>query len=81
VRLFVNRGASDGYDERRVRALILEASGQDPNNGEAIARVQLRRTHAFVEAQPAVADAAVAAAQRGMQKDDKPVTIERARTR
>jgi hypothetical protein len=79
--MFVNRGASDGYDERKVAALILEAAGRDPNDGEASVRVELRRTHAFVETQPALADAAIASSQRGLQKEEKPVTIERARTR
>jgi ATP-dependent RNA helicase DeaD len=82
VRLFVNRGSSDGYDEKRIRALIVEvggkADGMDPN---AVSRVLLRRTHAFVETRPEIAEAAIQAAMRGVEREDKPVAIELARTR
>src|SRR5262249_2247509 len=81
VRLFVNRGASDGYDERRIRALILDAAGLQGAREEDVLRVQLRRTHAFVEAKQSIADASIAAAEHGIQREEKPVTIERARTR
>lgn len=81
VRLFVNRGASDGYDEAKLGGMILKAAEREQGEGEPLVRVQLRRTHAFVETHPSIADAAVAASQRGMTADDKPVTIERARTR
>src|SRR5262249_34097427 len=81
VRLFVNRGASDGYDERKIRALILDASGISGAREDDVARVLLRRTHAFVETKPSIADASIAAAERGIQREEKPVAIERARTR
>ncbi|MBK8013848.1 MAG: DEAD/DEAH box helicase [Deltaproteobacteria bacterium] len=78
-RLFVSRGSSDGYDDRRVRQLVLDAAASQ--DGEAIFRVVLRRTHAFVEARGDVAEAAIAAAARGVEREDKPVAIEPARTR
>jgi ATP-dependent RNA helicase DeaD len=81
VRLFVNRGASDGYDERRIRALILDASGIAGAREDDISRVLLRKTHAFVETKQNIADASIAAAERGIQREEKPVAIERARTR
>ncbi len=81
VRLFVNRGVDDGYDENKLGTMILKAAGREQAEGEQLARVQLRRTHAFVETHPSIADAAVAASERGLTADDKPVTIERARTR
>lgn len=79
VRLFVNRGSTEGFDEGKVLAFVTEAAGVTaPVEG---ARVQLRRTHAFVELPVAVATAAVEAAQRGLSHADRPVTIEVARTR
>jgi ATP-dependent RNA helicase DeaD len=80
VRLFVNRGSSDGYDEKRIRALVVEAGGNGAD-GASIARVLVRRTHAFVEARTELANAAIAAAQRGIEREEKPVAIELARTR
>jgi ATP-dependent RNA helicase DeaD len=79
VRLFVNRGSTDGYQEMEVRRLVLEAAGSQEL--EAVFTVQLRRTHAFVEARPDVAAAAVEGSARGFEKEEKPVAIERARTR
>ncbi len=79
VRLFVNRGSTDSYGEHDVRRLVLEAAGSQ--DLEAVYRVQLRRTHAFIEARADVAEAAVQSATRGMEREEKPVTIERARTR
>lgn len=81
VRLFVNRGLSEGYDEQRIRALILELSGGAPDAEAGIVRVLLRRTHSFVEAKTELAELVIAAAQRGVEREDKPVAIERARTR
>jgi hypothetical protein len=77
VRLFVNRGSIDGYDERRLRTLVAQASGLQ----EGIGRIQLRRTHSFVEVSPEVMEAAVAAANAGLEREDKPVNMEPARTR
>ncbi|MCB9653803.1 MAG: DEAD/DEAH box helicase [Deltaproteobacteria bacterium] len=79
TRLFVSRGSSDGYDDRRVRQLVLDAAASP--DAEAIFRVVLRRTHAFVETRSDVAEAAIAAAVRGVEREDKPVAIEPARTR
>ncbi len=76
VRLFVNRGSNDGYDETKLQALIEELAGK---SGEM--QVQLRRTHAFVETTPELADGAVNAVAGGLERDNKPITIERARTR
>lgn len=81
VRLFVNRGSSDGYDEDKVIALILEVGGVTGTEGAAVARILVRRTHSFVEAAPAIAEAALGGAARGVTREEKPVTIERARTR
>jgi hypothetical protein len=79
VRLFINRGSTDGFDEAKVKSYLAEVAGTD--DGLAVARVQLRRTHSFVEVTEVMAVAAVAAAERGLELADKPVTIERARTR
>ncbi|MCC7384069.1 MAG: DEAD/DEAH box helicase [Deltaproteobacteria bacterium] len=78
VRLFVNRGINDRFDESQIRSLVLEVAGGDAAD---IARVQLRRTHSFVEVSEGMASAAVAASERGVEREEKPVTIERARTR
>lgn len=79
LRLFVNRGSTEGFDEARVLAFVSEAAGaQGPVEG---ARVLLRRTHSFVELPVALATAAVEAAARGLSHADRPVTIEVARTR
>lgn len=77
VRLFVNRGANDGYSEEQVREIVAEAAG----SSEGIGRIQLRRTHAFVEVTKEVSEAAVKAAADGIEREDKPVAIEPARTR
>lgn len=79
VRLFIGRGISDGYDEAKIKQLVTEVGALTDTSG--VLRVQLRRTHAFVEATPAAADAALAGAAPGVEREDKPVTIERARTR
>ena len=77
VRLFVSRGSNDQYSEEMIRDLVLASAGQ---GGEGdIGRIQLRRTHAFVEATTEVAHAAAAAT--GVEREEKPVTIELARTR
>lgn len=77
VRLFVNRGSNDGYGEDQVRQIVAEAAG----NSDGIGRIQLRRTHAFVEVTKEVSEAAVKAAAEGIEREDKPVAIEPARTR
>jgi hypothetical protein len=78
VRLFINRGSSDGYDDQRIRGLLGEVSEV---SDDSVRRVVLRRTHSFAEVTEAVAEAAVAAAEGGIERDEKPVAIERARTR
>ncbi|MBI4822543.1 MAG: DEAD/DEAH box helicase [Deltaproteobacteria bacterium] len=78
-RLFVNRGKSDGYEEAKVAALLVEVAGQ--GDTAQVDRVELRRSHAFVEAVPALAEKAVEAAARGLTREDKPLIVERARTR
>lgn len=77
VRLFVNRGSNDGYDEAQVKALVADAAG----SAQGIGSIQLRRTHSFVEVTPATLEAAVAAADEGLEREDKPVNIEPAHTR
>jgi ATP-dependent RNA helicase DeaD len=79
VRLFVNRGTSDGFDEEAVRRLVAEIAGLPEDGG--VSRVQLRRTHSFVEASEQLAQAAIQASERGVERGDKAVTVERARTR
>lgn len=79
LRLFVNRGSAHGYDDDKVQTLVLELAGLGDDDG--IGRVQLRRTHAFIEAAPDVAKAAIAAAEAGASREDKPVSVEQARTR
>lgn len=79
VRLFINRGSSDDYDENKIRGLIDEVSGN--NASDAIGRIQLRRTHSFAEVTEEVANAAVAASEEGVEREEKPVAVERARTR
>ena len=80
VRLFINRGTSDGYEEDQVQELVLQAAGLSENDA-APGRVQLRRTHAFLEVSESAAEAAVRASEQGIEREEKPVTIERARTR
>ncbi len=79
VRLFVSRGSNDGYDEEKVRTLVLEAAGT--GDGEAFGRMQLRRTHSFVDVSNEVGEAAIRAAEAGVEREEKPVAIEAARTR
>lgn len=79
VRLFVNRGSNDAYDEQKIFDLVLEIAGA--GDAEGLGPVQLRRTHAFVEAAPELAKAAIAAAEAGVEREEKPVAIEAARTR
>ena len=77
TRLFVNRGSNDGYDEDKVRDLVAEAAGGD----DGVGRIQLRRTHSFVEVSSEVAERTVKASSDGIDREDKPVNIEIARTR
>lgn len=79
IRLFVNRGTSDGYDEHKIRQLMLDVT--ETSAPEAVRRIQLRRSHAFVEAETELAEAALKAVARGLEREDKPIAIERARTR
>ncbi|MEL7370027.1 MAG: DEAD/DEAH box helicase [Myxococcota bacterium] len=79
ARLFINRGSTDGYDDQKVAELVVAAAGQGA--ADDVGRIQLRKTHAFVEVTPELADAAVAGAAQGLERDEKPVAIERARTR
>jgi hypothetical protein len=79
VRLFVSRGQIDGYDEDKIRGLIQEVAALDPP--ATVHQVVLRRTHSFVEVPHDVAKSAIASAERGLVREEKPVTIERARTR
>ncbi len=79
VRLFVNRGETDGYDADKMRTRIGELV--EPAAPESVLKIELRRTHAFVEVAAGVADAVVARGGAGLTWDDKPLTIERARMR
>ncbi len=80
IRLFVSRGVSDGYREDQVRRLVLEATGMT-NEEAAVTRIQLRRTHSFAEVSGEAAKRAIQASDAGIEREEKPVTIERARTR
>ena len=78
VRLFVNRGKLHGFDDKRMRDFVGSVGGTAwPES----ARMVLRRTHSFVELPESLAATVVAASERGLELDEKPVTIERARTR
>ncbi len=79
LRLFINRGQVDGYDERRIRGLLADAA--DVDEEEAMHRAVLRRNHAFADVRADVAEKAIAAAGAGFEREDKPVIIEVARTR
>ncbi|MBX2812361.1 MAG: DEAD/DEAH box helicase [Myxococcales bacterium] len=79
TRLFINRGQNDGYDERRIRGLLADAA--DVDEEEALERALLRRSHSFAEVRAEVAEKAIAAAEAGLEREDKPVIIEVARTR
>ena len=79
ARLFINRGSTDGYDEPKIAQLVVETA--EAGAVDDVGRIQLRKTHAFVEVTPELADAAVAGAARGVEREEKPVAIERARTR
>lgn len=79
VRLFINRGQGDGYDERKVRMLIADAA--DVDEEEAIKKATLRRSHAFADVSEEIAQRAVAAAEAGLEREDKPVIIEVAKGR
>ncbi len=79
ARLFINRGSTDGYDEAMIAQLVLDTAGGGAVDD--VGRVQLRKTHAFVEVTPQLADAAVDGAAQGVERDEKPVAIERARLR
>ena len=79
ARLFINRGSTDGYDDGMIAHLVVDAAGQGAV--DEVGRIQLRKTHAFVEVSPELADHAVAGAARGLEREEKPVAIERARTR
>lgn len=78
IRLFINRGSTDGWDEDKIRGLLGEVAKAEDGS---VGRVQLRRTHSFAEVKDEVAVAAVNAADEGIERDEKPVAIERARTR
>ena len=79
ARLFINRGSTDGYDEAMIAQLVLDTAGS--GGVDEVTRVQLRKTHAFVEVTPNLADQAVEGAARGVEREEKPVAIERARLR
>ena len=79
TRVFINRGQGDGYDERRIRGLLADAA--DVDEEEAMRRAVLRRTHAFADVAPNVAERAIAACASGFEADDRPVVIEVARSR
>ncbi len=79
VRCFVNRGERDDYDEEKVKALVIDVAGSG-DAGE-LGRVQLRRSHSFIEIPEAIAAPAINAAEKGLEREDKPLIIERARTR
>lgn len=79
LRLFINRGQSHGYDERKIRGLLADAA--DVDEEDAMRRALLRRSHAFAEVDAEVAKKAIAAAEAGLEREEKPVIIEVARTR
>jgi hypothetical protein len=78
-RLFINRGSDQGFDEDKLKNLVVEIA--ECGEVGALKKVQVRRTHAFVQVPVEIADKAVERTAKGVEIDDMPVTIERARTR
>lgn len=76
-RLFVNRGSNDGFGADEVRALIEDVHGGPVEFGT----VQVRRTHSFLELRPDAAERVVAGAASHAGSEDKPLSIEVAKSR
>jgi ATP-dependent RNA helicase DeaD len=74
-RIFLSLGEQDGADDAKVREAV---SALAP--GTEILKVELRRTHSFLEVAPDAVEGAVAALQ-GKDWSGKPLTAERARRR
>ncbi len=75
VRVFVNAGEVDGADEARWKETLGSLAP-----GLEVARVEVRRTHAFLEVKPETLDALVSALQ-GREAFGKALAAEKARRR
>jgi ATP-dependent RNA helicase DeaD len=78
-RLFINRGSNQGFDEGKLKDLVVDMA--ESGDAETLRKVEVRRTHAFVQVPVAIAEKAIEHAAKGVEIDNVPVTIERARTR
>ncbi|MGA8891793.1 MAG: DEAD/DEAH box helicase, partial [Anaeromyxobacteraceae bacterium] len=74
-RVFVNAGEVDGADEARIRETV---AGLAP--GVELQKVELRRTHVFLEVKPEEVEGLVAALQ-GKEAFGKALAAEKARRR
>jgi ATP-dependent RNA helicase DeaD len=75
ARIFVSLGEQDGADDARVREAVAALAP-----GVELRRVEVRRTHSFLEVPPEAIDDAVQALH-GKEWSGKPLTAERARRR
>ena len=78
VRLFVNRGAVDGYDQGRLVELFTSAMSLPTS---VLRRIHVRRTHSYVEVDPSIVEKAMRAAEIALEHDEKPAIIEVVRNR
>jgi ATP-dependent RNA helicase DeaD len=74
-RLFLSLGEQDGADETKVREAVAALAP-----GVELRKVEVRRSHSFLEVAPEVADGAVQALH-GKDWNGKPLTAEKARRR
>ncbi len=75
ARIFVSLGEQDGADDTKVREAVAALAP-----GVELRKVEVRRTHSFLEVAPEAMDAAVQALQ-GKEWGGKALTAERARRR
>ncbi len=74
-RIFLSLGEQDGADEAKVREAVGALAG-----GVEVLRVEIRRSHSFVDVPPDALEAAVSALN-GKELDGKRLTAEKARRR
>ncbi len=74
-RIFLSLGEQDGADEAKVREAVGALAG-----GVEVLRVEVRRSHSFVDVAPGALEEAVAALH-GKELDGKRLTAEKARRR
>jgi len=74
-RIFLNAGEADGADETRIRETVASLAP-----GVEVVKVELRRSHTFLEVKPEALDGLVLALQ-GKEAFGKVLAAERARRR